>query len=121
MVKTIEVAPKMSIQAPAPRRHTTCEMVKVGPDLYKAVPKTRDEFVRLTAASVETLGLGISYRSLLRLVSSGFVQGQKVTPQIWQFSLDSYYDHVRRCVDDPDFWSKDHPDQNLKKYTSVIR
>ena len=96
------------------------DWVKVGPDTYRAVPRTREVWTRLSPAVVKRLGLGIDYRLFLRLINAGFVKGQKVTPSTYTFSLESYEAHLEAVRNDPEFWSETHPDKNIQKYRATI-
>lgn len=75
--------------------------------------------MRLTPSTVKSLALGCEYRSLRRLVVAGFVEGCKVSPGCWMFNVESYFAHVERVKNDPEFWDKDNPDRNYQKYMST--
>ncbi len=76
--------------------------------------------VRLSQQNVDALNLGVPSRTILRLVRAGFVDGYKVAPQTWVFSLESYLAHVEAVEDDPDFWEPDNPDNNLARYRKAL-
>lgn len=90
--------------------------VPQGGGLYRPQLQLRDRFVRLTPSTVKSLGLGVEYRSLRRLVVAGFVDGYKATPACWMFSVESYFEHIERVRLDPEFWDKNNPLRNYQKY-----
>lgn len=96
------------------------EWVKIGPETYRSVVKTREQWVRLTPTIVKEMGLGIPYRCLIQLINAKFVEGQKASPGVWLFSLDSYAEHLQKCKADPYFWDKDHPDKNYERYMAAV-
>ncbi|MBE6413227.1 MAG: hypothetical protein E7035_01580 [Verrucomicrobiaceae bacterium] len=87
---------------------------------YKAVIKQCGDLIRLTPRTPAEYGLGIEYRSLKRLIIAGFVKGQKIAPATWQFSLSSYFEHIERTRNDPEFWDVNNPQQNYQKYQSAL-
>lgn len=102
----LDIAPKVGIY----------ELIPIGSGEYKAVIKTREAWTRLTPSTASELGLGIEYKSLKRLIIAGFVKGQKITPSTWQFSICSYFEHLERVRNDPEFWDENHPQKNLQHY-----
>lgn len=97
-----------------------CKFISLGDNLFKAQVVRCPSWVRLTEMAPAQLGLGIEYNSLKRLIIAGFVLGQKVTPRNWQFSLESYYEHVERVHNDPEFWDPDNPARNYQKYQAAL-
>lgn len=88
------------------------DWVDQGDGSYKPMIRIQPKFVRLVRESYETMGLGISYSSLRRLMHAGFVDGLCITPGHYSFDIQSFYRHVARVKADPDFWTG----KNLKRY-----
>lgn len=119
---TIEVAPgkTATLNEKTMPKVGVCRFIPIGNGEYKIQIDTKLSWVRLRPNTPKELGLGIEYRSLFRLVATGFVLGQKVTPNCWQFSLQSYFDHLERVRNDPEFWEENNPAQNLQKYRAAL-
>lgn len=75
-----------------------------GDGTYRPIARIHGCWPRMN--EVHELQLGIRYRTLKRLVVAGFVEGARVSPSCWIFSLESYWRHLRRCQEDPEFWEK---------------
>jgi hypothetical protein len=84
---------------------------------YYPVPVT-DRLVRLTRKLVGLLGFPGMYNTLLRLGDAGFVELVRVAPNTHMLNLDSYYNHLRRCAEDPTFWADQ---RRLKQYRSTYQ
>lgn len=72
--------------------------------------------VRLSEKNLKDLNLGVEYRTMLRLIKAGFIEGEKIAPNCWTFCLESFLGHREDCQDDPDFWEEENPDENRKRY-----
>ena len=119
----VQVAPgKTVVSAPSNCVPTVgiFKLQPIGGSEYRAIIEPRGNFVRLSPSVLKQYGLGIEYRTLRRLISAGFVEGQRIAPGTWQFSLSSYFEHLERTRNDPDFWSPEHPDKNYQRYQSAI-
>ena len=116
--KTVEAAPGKQV-APIPEispKFGIFKLIPIGGNEYRAQIETRTPWIRLTPSVPRELGLGIEYRTLKRLILAGFVLGQKVAPNCWQFSLQSYFEHLERARLDPEFWDENNPAGNLARY-----
>jgi hypothetical protein len=107
---TIEVAPgRRVVDLPRElvRRVAIAEWIPQGDGTYKPVARVHDEEIPLTDDLPQRLGLGVSHDTLKRLIKAGFVRGCRVAPNRHIFYLQSYYDHVERVREDPDFWTRE--------------
>ena len=110
------------------RRATEPCMVQVGPGVWaprdpaESVPEVvlavwkptgngqyvlmpfRDQMARLNKRLANLLGFRGQYNTLLRLGRAGFIEIVKAAPFTNLINLDSYYNHLRRCAEDPEFW-----------------
>lgn len=119
---TVEIVPGKVAEQPAlpqPPKMGFYTWIAQGGGLFKPQLQLRERYVRLTPSTVKSLALGCEYRSLRRLVVAGFVEGCKVSPGCWMFNVESYFAHVERVKNDPEFWDKDNPDRNYQKYMST--
>jgi hypothetical protein len=85
-----------------------CDVVPIdgSPGHYKLVPRSLEKLVRVSPELIEKLGLGSSrdQTTLKRLIRAGFVDGGRVSPQVYTVNLASYFQHLKRCSENPDFW-----------------
>lgn len=101
-----EIAPRVGI----------ADWIAVGDGSYKPVVRIHAKMIRLTEDLPDKLGLGIGYQTMLRLMRAGFVEYEQPAPRTYLVNLQSYYDHVRRCKEDPEFWGG----ERLKRYLQAI-
>ncbi|WP_309400595.1 hypothetical protein [Cerasicoccus maritimus] len=87
----------------------------VGDGTYRPVARIHGCWPRLN--EVHELQLGIRYRTLKRLIIAGFLEGARVSPSCWIFSLESYWDHMKRCQENPEFWDDA---KNKQAYNKAI-
>jgi hypothetical protein len=72
---------------------------------YIPVLKAQSQLVRMTRDLGENVGLhGLSWKSLYRLIGSGFVQSSRPTPNVILVDLASLFAHVE-AARDPEFWT----------------
>lgn len=71
-------------------------------------------FVKLTATVGELLGFAGQLHTIRRLGVAGFVRIVQPSPSVYLLDLDSWYAHIERTADDPDFWARD--EQNYRHY-----
>ena len=88
-----------------------------GDGTYYLIPHNQ-RLVRLDAELAELLGFRGQYHTIRRLGSAGFIEVIQVAPHTFFINLDSWFNHMRRCAEDPEFWDK--AKRNLKSYRSVI-
>lgn len=86
-----------------------------GDGTYRPVMRIHAQQVRLSPDTHRTLGLGIAYNTLKRLIRAGFISGARITPSCYVFNLQSYYDHIERCKD-IEFWTP----ERIKTYMNHI-
>ena len=84
---------------------------------YRAIPLC-ERVVRLTARISGLLGFGRRYDTLLRLGRAGFVEIIPGTPRVHFINLTSWYNHLRRCAEDPRFWEAGRG--NLEAYLEAM-
>jgi hypothetical protein len=70
---------------------------------WKAIPFT-EKFVRLDAELAACMGFPCQFHTLYRLADAGFIEMVKVSPQLRLINLDSWFNHLRRCAENPEFW-----------------
>jgi hypothetical protein len=70
---------------------------------WKPVPFT-EHLVKLDSELAALLGFPGQFHTLYRLADSGFVEIVKVSPQVRLINLDSWFNHLRRCAENPEFW-----------------
>jgi hypothetical protein len=84
---------------------------------YRAVP-VQDNFVRWDRRMADMLGFkGRNYATILRLGKAGFIELVKIAPFTQFINLTSFWNHIRRCAEDPEFW--EHP-ANREAYRRAI-
>jgi len=83
---------------------------------YAAVPTT-ERMVKLTRKLSALLGFPGQFETIRRLGRAGYVECIKLTPHIYMLNLDSWFGHLRRCAEDPDFWDPDG--KNLRAYKAA--
>ena len=88
-----------------------------GDGTYFLIPHNQ-RLVRLDAELAELLGFRGQYQTIRRLGEAGFIEVIQVAPHTYFINLDSWFNHLRRCAEDPEFWTKEK--KNLKAYRSVI-
>jgi hypothetical protein len=64
-------------------------------------------FVRVTGKLVRQLGFAGKYNTLYRLGRAGFIEMIKIAPSTIWLNLDSFYNHLRRCAENPFLWDRD--------------
>jgi len=82
-----------------------CDLVETGPGTFKLSPRTWERLVRVDSDLCERLGLGAGTQIMRRLIRSGFVDGGRTAPKAYTVNLSSYFRHLARCSEDPDFWA----------------
>lgn len=63
--------------------------------------------VRLTGRLIRSLGFQERGDTIFRLGRAGFIEVVKIAPHTWMLNIDSWFNHVRRCAEDPEFWDDD--------------
>jgi hypothetical protein len=84
-----------------------CDVVELPQGgVYKLVPRSWEQLERVTVELCARLGLGRQTRTLRRLIRGGFVDGGRVSPEVYTVNLASYFQHLKRCAEDPDYWER---------------
>jgi hypothetical protein len=79
------------------------------PGGWKAVPIC-ERFVRLDPKLAAMLGFaGRNYNTIRRLGRAGFVEMIVIAPHTTLLNLDSWFNHLKRCAEDPEYWEKGGP------------
>ncbi len=99
-----------------PGRIGVFEWKDQGDGTFKPTIRLHPKMFRMRAAITEELGLGITYESLRRLMTAGFVKSLQVTPGQYAFDLSSFFQHCQNVRANPEFWSG----ANLRKYMEAI-
>jgi hypothetical protein len=84
---------------------------------FTPIPHT-ERMVRLNRRLARFLGFTDRYDTLLRLGRAGFVELVQISPHYTLMNLDSWFNHLRRCAEDADFWDKQR--DNYKEYCKSI-
>lgn len=74
--------------------------------------------VRLDRELARLLGFQNGYNTLRRLGRAGYVELIAAAPHCTMINLDSWFNHLRRCAEDPEFWSAQK--NNLREYRKAI-
>jgi hypothetical protein len=89
---------------------------------YTLVP---DEIrmVRLNSRTARLLGFDGQWHTLWNLGEAGFVEIVRVAPHVRMLNLDSWFNHLRRCAEDPYMWDAGSPccEEYLKARRSLRR
>jgi len=70
--------------------------------------------MRLTRHSIRALGFDKRLTTLVRLARAGFIEVSHPSPGIRLLNVDSWFEHLRRTQEDPDFWDEDG--ENWRNY-----
>ena len=84
---------------------------------YKLVP-FRERMIKLGRKIASILGFPGQYNTLHRLAEAGFIEILKITPQTHMLNLNSWFNHLRRCAEDPEFWDDQ---RRVKEYRKTYR
>ena len=97
--KTVSALPPDAVDAIA-----IAELQPAGDGTYRPVARLAKRWIINNDANLKTYGIPLSYRSVLRLIRGGFIDGRHATPKTWQFDYYSYLRHLEACKD-PEFWT----------------
>ena len=64
------------------------------------------------------LGFLGTWETIIRLGRAGFIEVIQVAPRVTLINIDSWYNHLRRCAEDPDFWELSR--DAIKEYRKCI-
>lgn len=89
-----------------------CRWVQCADGTYRPEPFPY-RWAQLTPELMQELGFAPSSRpkarrdTLQRLAAAGFVRLARISPGVTLLDLDSWQEHLRRCLSDPFYWEKD--------------
>lgn len=90
---------------------------------FTAVPYT-DRMARLDKDLLILLGLYNddhghgSFNTMYRLHRAGFIEMVKAAPRMYLLNLDSWFNHLARVAEDPDFWAEGNG--NIEAYREAM-
>jgi hypothetical protein len=88
-----------------------------GDGTYSPIP-VNQRLLRLDRELASLLGFPGQYATLRRLGVAEMVEIMPVAPHCYFINLDSWFNHIRRCAENPEIWSEGS--KYLKAYRSVI-
>ena len=94
----------------------TFEWKSQGDGTFKPVIRLQPVWVKMHANVTQDLGINITYHSLRRLMTGGFIRQRQITPGQFAFDLQSFFQHCAKVEADPEFWTG----ENLKRYMEAI-
>jgi len=68
-------------------------------------PLAGGRYIRLSHRTVKILGFNRT-TTILRLGFAGFVEVAHPSPEVYLLNLDSWYSHLQKTQDNPDFWEE---------------
>jgi hypothetical protein len=81
------------------------QLVPQGGGHYRLVAQIAPRWFAVTTENLKKLGIGISRKSMIKLIRAGFVSGQQTLPQVHQFDYHSWLAHLE-AVAEPGFWER---------------
>jgi hypothetical protein len=119
----VQIAPNKYVphrKGAQPPAVSLCSWTPNADGSYSPIPFT-DRLVRLDNKVGALLGFAGHQRTTLRrLGMAGFIDIVMLTPKCTLINIDSYFNHLRRCSEDPDgFW--DREGKNYKTYIKGVR
>lgn len=106
VAKMVEISPGRYSLAPAGRRDpdvVMCRATPAGDGSWKLMPENVT-WARVDSALLESIGLGRQFHTFMRLVRAGFIEVVPIAPHTSLLNLDSWFNHLQRCAEDPEFW-----------------
>lgn len=88
-----------------------------GDGTYSPIP-VNQRMLRLDRELALLLGLPGQYGTIRRLGEAQMVELFPVAPHCYFINLDSWFNHLRRCAENPEIWAEGS--KYLKAYRSVI-
>jgi hypothetical protein len=86
--------------------YTISKWERNGDGTWRVVP-FKEPFVRLDVCLAALLGFpGRQCNTIRRLGEAGFVEMIRIAPGTTLLNLDSWFNHLRRCAEDPEFWQR---------------
>jgi hypothetical protein len=115
----VQVAPGKYVpnRAKAPPETSICHWQSNSDGTFSPLPVT-ERLVRINQKLVTMMGFSGRWATLTRLARGGFIEIIQVSPHCAMLNIDSWFNHLRRCAEHPDFWDSDG--DNYKEYRKVI-
>lgn len=110
----VQVAPGRYVPANEQelQEYCLCRWQKMPEGNYMLIPENV-RLVRLTAQLGHALGFPGQHQTIYRLGRAGFIEVVWVSPQCAMLNLDSWFNHLRRCAEDPEFWDPEGDNRKL--------
>lgn len=115
----VQVAPGKWVpyKTDVPPEISLCRWQSNGDGTFSPLPHT-ERMVRLNKHLAKLLGFGAYWRPLHRLARMGCIELIQVAPRYHLLNIDSWFGHLRRTAEDPDFWERGKG--YLEEYHKVI-
>lgn len=98
--------------------YTVARWHKNGDGTWRAVP-FKEPFLRLDQRLATLLGFNSrGWNTIRRLGRAGYVEIIQIAPGTSLINLDSWFNHLRRCAENPEIW--DRGGKDLKAYQAAI-
>jgi hypothetical protein len=124
----VEIVPGktyVSLKPEAMESLALAELVPAGDGTFRPVARICPRKFTISRANLRRLGIAISESGLRRLVTAGFVAGERITPGVHQFDYFDYLRHEAAVAADPEFWTRTEPEPgqrftNLQRYQHAL-
>jgi hypothetical protein len=121
----VELAPGKWVPNPECQRaevggqseYTLARWAKNADGTFSPIPFT-ERMVRVDLRVLQYLGFKRQNHTLTRLATAGFIEMVKIAPGTWFLNLNSLYNHMARCAENPEFWDKGKG--NFEEYKKAI-
>ncbi len=103
----VEIAPGVKItpvSVEVVTRFAIARLLPAGDGTFRPVVQACEPWMRLTVALPRQLGLGICWKTLLRLITSGIIESRRTSPHSTEISIESLNAHLEGCRD-PEYWT----------------
>jgi len=103
MVAPGKYMPRSGCQAP----EVCLAQWRRNPDGTYSPAPFQERMARLSQKLCRMLGFAGQFETLRRLGRAGNIELIKISPQVYLLNIDSWFNHLRRCAEDPDLWDKE--------------
>lgn len=115
-----QVAPGENVYVPEEGQNAPefvlAKFVRRNDNTYKLIPYTL-RMARVNEDLMALLGFHsapgrpVQYQTLRRLANAGFIEMIQISPGTWMLDVDSWFRHLRYCVQNPDCWEQGSEDR----------
>lgn len=116
-----QVAPGENVYTPEPGQDAPefvlAKFVRIqNTNTYKLIPYSQ-RMARVNEKLMSLLGFPssqdrpVQYQTLRRLANAGFIEMIQISPGTWMLDVDSWFRHLRYCVQNPDCWEQGSEDR----------